>query len=673
MAKVKISDFSATPASNTDIDGINLAEGCAPSGINDAIRELMAQLKDFQTGAAGDSFNGPVGTSTAAAGAFTTLTASSTATLNTLASSGATLTGGTINNMAVGGTTAAAVSATTLTTSSTVTHNGGTANGVAYLDGSKVLTTGSALTFDGTNFLLASGGRIRNIPTTTTANALFQSSNDGGGFYTGIEDSTGSLFTGAAYAGLVWHTGNRPIAFGVNNAEQMRLTSTGLGIGTSSPARKLDVLTSASGNIANFGTTAAGGQGLLIAVDTTAKLTQLKNNTDADYGMAFYSGNGVTERMRLDSSGNLGLGVTPSAWAGGYKAFEVNAGSIAATAGAGNVIVSNNAFLDGTNWIYKATGTASDYVQTGGQHWWRTAASGTAGNAISFTQAMTLTDAGRLLLGVTSAVSANRIDAISDTNAVLQARSSSAGSGDGTSTVTVTRAVNSAANDWANARYDAFAHIWYSGTGSSSERARITSGGYFKASNTGTYQSSTSTYHELRNDANANTVRISNTIASGYTDAIIQVAFPAYAPNTTNSWFLFCDDSTTNRVQLRSNGGIANYSANDVNLSDRREKTNFAPAGSYLEKICAIPVQTFNYIDQNLEDDGGLTLGVVAQDVQAIAPELVMESNWAKQGDEPKMRLSIYQTDLQYALMKCIQEQQALINSLKARLDAANL
>jgi hypothetical protein len=145
------------------------------------------------------------------------------------------------------------------------------------------------------------------------------------------------------------------------------------------------------------------------------------------------------------------------------------------------------------------------------------------------------------------------------------------------------------------------------------------------------------------------------------------------APNNTGSQFIYLDDTGGLRMEVRSNGGIANYSGNNSNLSDRREKTNFAPATSYLEKICAIPVQTFNYIDQNMEEDGGLTLGVVAQDVQAVAPELVKESNWAKQGDEPKMRLSIYQTDLQYALMKCIQEQQAIIESLKARLDAANL
>jgi hypothetical protein len=54
MPKTKISEFSSTPANNTDIDGINIAEGCAPSGINDAIRELMAQLKDWQAGLSGD-------------------------------------------------------------------------------------------------------------------------------------------------------------------------------------------------------------------------------------------------------------------------------------------------------------------------------------------------------------------------------------------------------------------------------------------------------------------------------------------------------------------------------------------------------------------------------------------------------------------------------------------
>jgi hypothetical protein len=159
------------------------------------------------------------------------------------------------------------------------------------------------------------------------------------------------------------------------------------------------------------------------------------------------------------------------------------------------------------------------------------------------------------------------------------------------------------------------------------------------------------------------TLRNSNVTPYG-----IVCEYTGAAPNNTGSQFIYCNDGGGVRMEVRSNGGIANYSGNNVNLSDRREKTNFAPATSYLEKICAIPVQTFNYIDQNMEEDGGLTLGVIAQDVQAVAPELVMESNWAGKDEEPKMRLSIYQTDLQYALMKCIQEQQALITTLTERI-----
>jgi len=56
MPKNKVSEWSATASNNTDIGGINIAEGCAPSGINNAIRELMAQVRDMQTGADADGF-----------------------------------------------------------------------------------------------------------------------------------------------------------------------------------------------------------------------------------------------------------------------------------------------------------------------------------------------------------------------------------------------------------------------------------------------------------------------------------------------------------------------------------------------------------------------------------------------------------------------------------------
>jgi len=51
VAKDTIRDFSATASANTDIQSVNVDENCAASGINNAIRELMADLKNVSTGA----------------------------------------------------------------------------------------------------------------------------------------------------------------------------------------------------------------------------------------------------------------------------------------------------------------------------------------------------------------------------------------------------------------------------------------------------------------------------------------------------------------------------------------------------------------------------------------------------------------------------------------------
>ena len=55
MAKNKISEYSSTAANNTDVANINIAEGCSPSNINNAIRAVMSHLKNFQDGSSGDS------------------------------------------------------------------------------------------------------------------------------------------------------------------------------------------------------------------------------------------------------------------------------------------------------------------------------------------------------------------------------------------------------------------------------------------------------------------------------------------------------------------------------------------------------------------------------------------------------------------------------------------
>jgi hypothetical protein len=110
-----------------------------------------------------------------------------------------------------------------------------------------------------------------------------------------------------------------------------------------------------------------------------------------------------TEKMQLDASGNLGLGVTPSAWSG-VNAFEMTAGtSLGSNASVPLTFLNANCYYNGSNWIYKTSYPANQYIQdaTEGKHKWLIAPSGTAGNAITFTQAMTLDASGNLLVGAT--------------------------------------------------------------------------------------------------------------------------------------------------------------------------------------------------------------------------------------------------------------------------------
>jgi hypothetical protein len=186
MAKTKISEFDLIPANNTDIDSINIAEGCAPSGINNAIRELMSQLKAQQDGSSGDPFtitgtltastvvasggsinNTTIGASTASTGRFTTLSASgattfsgtttfsgatvfsSNVTANTFSSSGVTITGGSISGITDLAVADGGTGASSITANSVILGNGSSA-----LSGNLVApsTSGYALRSNGTTW-----------------------------------------------------------------------------------------------------------------------------------------------------------------------------------------------------------------------------------------------------------------------------------------------------------------------------------------------------------------------------------------------------------------------------------------------------------------------------------------------------------------------------------------
>jgi hypothetical protein len=119
------------------------------------------------------------------------------------------------------------------------------------------------------------------------------------------------------------------------------------------------------------------------------------------FGIAYNSSGAIdSAALRLDSLGNLGLGVTPSAW-GGAKVFQIAGGSMLSF-GVGALEFWQNVYYNGTNTIYQNTAPASTYVQTLGQHRWFNAPSNTAGTNAIMTQAMTLDVSGNLLIGTTT-------------------------------------------------------------------------------------------------------------------------------------------------------------------------------------------------------------------------------------------------------------------------------
>jgi hypothetical protein len=163
--------------------------------------------------------------------------------------------------------------------------------------------------------------------------------------------------------------------------------------------------------MAQLKTWQSGGQDVYIHPAGSASAPSITANGDTNTGIFFPAADtvgittGGTERARVDSSGNLGLGVTPSAWSG-VKALEIAAaGSGIYSFGSTDVRVTGNAYWNGSAYKYGATNLASMYVQNAGVHYWYNAASGTAGNSISFTNAMTLNANGALVLqgGNTSA------------------------------------------------------------------------------------------------------------------------------------------------------------------------------------------------------------------------------------------------------------------------------
>jgi hypothetical protein len=251
---------------------------------------------------------------------------------------------------------------------------------------------------------------------------IFQTRSDvAGGGFAFVGGSTPSVIakidqTGAATFASLAGTGNRMVVADANGLLSTQAIGSGsiTGSGTTNYLPKFTG-TSTIGNsivqdastyidVAGYAFFRRGGKYIILNPNVSNANSYADIGVDSGMGITF-TPNAGSAAMTLTSSGNLGLGVTPSAWASGYKAFQFGNSSTETSAffsnGVNDFWAVSNAYFDGTNFKYVATGTSTGYEQFNGSHKWYQAGSGTAGNAITFTQAMTLNASGNLGLGVT--------------------------------------------------------------------------------------------------------------------------------------------------------------------------------------------------------------------------------------------------------------------------------
>ena len=491
---------------------------------------------------------------------------------------------------------------------------------------------------------------------------------------TGISGVDGSSGT-PAYQGNDANTG---ISFGtdivtINTGGTARVTtdaSGNVGIGTTS----ISYSTAGRGNI-TLGGSASGIFGFQIGGVAKGYIGHFGSSMDVfnDANSPLTFGTNSTERMRIDSSGNLGLGVTPSAWSGVSNVFQIKGNAyVASTTHVLNHTA--NAFFNGTNWIYTSTNFASQTEQVSGQHRWYIAPSGTAGNAISFTQAMTLDSSGNL--GIGTAPSGYKLDlkadlvnatgnatalrlrqdgdggiAINMANGVsslveLSATVSSSGAGTDDSNFVVKTALNGTLSE--RMRLDSSGNLLVGTASVSSTQINgVNSGGF--------------AVQGAQQSGGGGVLGIYNSASSSADDSPPLVISKAMTTTSSSARFV---QFYAGGLSTTAMGGIVGNGASNVqfaSLSDVREKTNITPISGSLDKVLALNPVEFDW----LLNGEHCPAGFVAQDVEQVFPEFVVE-NIANDEDDPRKGLTGGMTGGIIAhLVKAIQELTARLEALE--------
>ena len=421
----------------------------------------------------------------------------------------------------------------------------------------------------------------------------------------------------------------------------------------------VDAVFAAAGTGTSVGLNVGAGKTLAVAGTLTSTGT---SSFSANPTFSGGTANGVTylNGSKVLTSGsalvfdgaNLGVGVTPSAWGSGYKAMQVGSQLSVAYSG-GFAIFSNNAYNNAGN-KYIASDYATQYYQQAGQHVWGTAASGTAGNAITFTQAMTLTASGSLGIGQTGPNATLHVEGTRTTDGSLSfnqqmtegtAYNSNPMTGVMCSLKYTSGGGYAGMGGWSIGKenttdnnYSSYFAIHTRFNGAAiTEKARVTSEGAFLIGKTATDDSTTGFAYR----------------ASGYISVARNGGAPCYFNRTGTDGTVVeiaNDGSTVGSISV--SGSVTSYNV----TSDQRLKENIQDSNSASSLIDSLKVRQYDWKVNNTHQ----RYGFVAQELITVAPEAVY------QPEDTEQMMAVDYSKLVPMLVKEIQ-------SLRQRLAAANL
>jgi hypothetical protein len=418
-----------------------------------------------------------------------------------------------------------------------------------------------------------------------------------------------------------------------------------------------------------------------------------------------------------DASGNLGLGVTPSAWSGSFKATQVGAvGALWSSTGTAGSWLSRNSYFDGSAFKYLQTSFAQAYeMASDGSHKFYTAPSGTAGATATLTGAMTLDASGRLMVGVTSNINSSTVI---QAGGIINARIGIDSPDSQGFYFTKSSANNGTYRVDTNGNFE-----WYTknvsqamildvsgrlGIGPTSPSTVL----HTSSSIAGIFAQGTSTktnnyLMSCSNSYNYGVVGVVsgdntsggdiyalgyvasaggsfNPVASWTSSGNLLVGTTSQPPSGTNKTVIQVDGSGNpglnvyytgtgayNQIVLENGNGVvgriqtSGSATSYLTSSDYRLKENVAPMTGALSKVAQLKPITYKW-----KKDGLNGQGFIAHELQEVIPDCVGGDKDAVDADGNPVYQGIDTSFLVATLTAAIQEQQALITQLTARITA---